>query len=235
VYTNVVRAAYPPIKRASGALVLAGGDSPCATDRARQQWDSRDWLQAMYDDGAKPFFDGLAQHPYCWSDDWLDAAHQCPLGSNPWSAFAMMATSFPAPTHDYSGHLVSYTGRSLRQIMTDNGDGAKPIWITEFGAPTAGTSSASQQDQARELGDAYTWLAHEPRGEFGPIFAYTYRDVASGSLGSGVDQTEYHFGLVEAGGRAKKALSIWARAGEAARRAAQGTGGPGSAPVGYGW
>jgi hypothetical protein len=235
LYARVVRAAYPRIKRGSRALVLAGGDNACATDPARQQWDSRDWLQAMYAHGARRFFDALVQHPYCWSDDWQDASHRCPRALNPWSAFAMMTNTFASPTHEYSGQVDSHTGRSLRRIMQDNGDGAKPIWITEFGAPSAGEPFLSQQNQARELTSAYTWLSHRPRGEFGPIFAYTYQDVAAGSLGSETAPTEYHFGLVDAAGATKKALSTWALAGLAARRAATSDQCPGSPPVGYGW
>jgi exo-beta-1,3-glucanase (GH17 family) len=58
--------------------------------------------------------------------------------------------------------------------MHDNGDDAKPIWATEFGAPTAGNSYAvGEAAQANEITQAFSLLSSQTWG--GPIFVYTYR------------------------------------------------------------
>ena len=71
------------------------------------------------------------------------------------------------------------TSPSLRSVMTDNGDAAKKIWATEFGAPTNGPSGsyvseatqASMLTKAYQLYRSYTWA--------GPLFFYQGRDQSA--------------------------------------------------------
>lgn len=43
--------------------MLAGGSMPCATDASQNNYNSRDWLAAMYANGAHGYFDALTHHP----------------------------------------------------------------------------------------------------------------------------------------------------------------------------
>ncbi len=68
------------------------------------------------------------------------------------------------------------TNPSLRSVMIDNGDAAKQIWATEFGAPTDGPagSHVSEDTQAKMLSRAYSvWSKYDWAG---PLFAYQGRD-----------------------------------------------------------
>ena len=49
------------------------------------------------------------------------------------------------------------TSPSIRSIMVANGDSAKKIWITEFGAPTSGTPTTSAKPTR-----ARNWFKHIP-------------------------------------------------------------------------
>jgi hypothetical protein len=83
------------------------------------------------------------------------------------------------------------TSPSLRSVMVDNGDGAKQIWATEFGAPTDGPagSHVSEGSQANMIADAYdTWSTYDWGG---PLFAYQGRD-----LGTNTNTRENFFGLL---------------------------------------
>jgi hypothetical protein len=74
--------------------------------------------------------------------------------------------------------------------MVANGDGAKQIWETEFGAPT-GTSSSSVTEaaQAQMITDAYAKLKGVSWA--GPLFVYSYRDN-----GTDLTNREDNFGLL---------------------------------------
>jgi len=151
-YTSLLRRAYLVIKQADpGATVLAGGFAPSP--------DSGDYirpqtfLRAMYAAGAKGFFDGLAHHPYYYFGRPTD-------GTDPNNPFLETLT--------------------LRDIMVANGDGDKPIWGTEVGAPTNGPHAVSEQEQALRLRDYYAaWNAWDFTG---PLLWYALRD--SGMAGS---------------------------------------------------
>jgi polysaccharide biosynthesis protein PslG len=67
------------------------------------------WIREVYSLGAKDSFDVMATHPY------QPIADQPPEA--PGDANRSWFTSFPA----------------VRQVMLDYGDGAKPVWFTEFG------------------------------------------------------------------------------------------------------
>lgn len=148
-YTALLQAAYAAIHDAdAGAFVITGGlADPNSTPI---ELDARTFLTDLYSDGAKGYFDGLGYHPYTSPDMPGHKDH------NPWQQ--MFATT-----------------PSLLSIMMDNGD-AKPIWLTEFGAPTSGigneviseTAQAKMIAQAYKLAKSYSWA--------GPLFIYTFID-----------------------------------------------------------
>jgi hypothetical protein len=119
------------------------------------------FLNQLYAAGAGLFLDGVALHPYTF-----------PFGID----------NDPNRAWDAIG--------GARLIMEKYGDSAKPIWITEFGAPT-GTSNVAQSEDAQSalLTDAMRRAADLPY--LGPTFIYTVRDNSADPSNS-----ELNFGVV---------------------------------------
>ncbi|HTH93043.1 MAG TPA: cellulase family glycosylhydrolase [Candidatus Paceibacterota bacterium] len=165
-YTTLLKAVYPAIKKADpGAYVITGGLAQVANTNVNIA--PLDFLQCVYKDGGKNYFDAVGYHPYTFPA--LPSA-------NSTNAWAGMSNGNP----------------SVRSIMNANGDSAKQIWITEYGAPTNGPDSKwylSEDQQSKMVTDtinlykSYSWA--------GPLFWYTYRDG-----GTTTDTNENFFGLV---------------------------------------
>lgn len=105
-YTALLKAAYEAVKAVDpGAKVIAAGLSTTGQGSDTAAGDL-DYLQAMYDAGARGYFDALGSHPYGFGRD--------PEEDDPWGlALARVAQQ--------------------REIMVANGDAATPVWITEMG------------------------------------------------------------------------------------------------------
>jgi polysaccharide biosynthesis protein PslG len=153
-YTSLLKATYPAIKAAdASATVLTAGTAPAPSDGT--QLSPVDFLKGIYANGGAGSFDAVAHHPYCWPAN--------PGDAQTWSSWYQMYGTSP----------------SLRSVMTDNGDAAKKIWATEFGAPTNGPSGsyvseatqASMLTKAYQLYRSYTWA--------GPLFFYQGRDQSA--------------------------------------------------------
>jgi hypothetical protein len=108
-YTDLLKATYPAIKRANpDVTVLAGALAPTLAP-AGSEWgmNDLDYLRAMYEAGASPYFDALAAHAYGWT--------------------------FPPDAPADSGAVNFNRVELLRDIMVNNGDSAKSVYITEAG------------------------------------------------------------------------------------------------------
>ena len=161
-YTQLLRAAYPAIKTADPqATVLTGGTAPAFDSAAVSPVD---FLRAIYANGGGDSFDAVSHHPYCWPA--LPGGPDC-------TAWQEMNATDP----------------SLRSVMAANGDADKQIWATEFGAPTGGPNSISEDAQAQTILRAYSlWRTYDWGG---PLFTYSGRDHGT-SEASG----ENFFGLL---------------------------------------
>jgi hypothetical protein len=84
----------------------------------------------------------------------------------------------------------------LRSVMLANGDGTDRMWATEYGVPTGGDRSWSEQVQAEWIGTAYQAWAAQPYA--GPMIWYAGRDT-----GTSVTDREQHFGVLRVDGSAK--------------------------------
>jgi hypothetical protein len=129
--------------------------------------DTVTWYRDLYARGCKPYFDIANTHPY-----------QDPY----WSRQG---------TWD-SGEL--YHAAHIRHVMNQNGDSATPLWGSEFGAPSSGDNSLTEDQHARSLvGGRDLWFEREPNSV---LFLYTMRDrtVYGGA------EREDHFGLTRADG-----------------------------------
>jgi GH35 family endo-1,4-beta-xylanase len=167
-YTQMLKLAYPAIKQADpNSFVISAGLSPYGAygETTATLMNPLTFLERMYAAGAAGSFDALGWHPYNFTGIFF----------HPASAWSQVAETSP----------------SARSMMVANGDGAKQIWGTEFGAPTGTASSAvSEASQATLVKDAYakwkTWSFA------GPLFWYSARDQGTNSA-----DREQNFGLVK--------------------------------------
>jgi hypothetical protein len=176
-YAKILRATYPAIKKADpNAFVLTAG-----LGGNRHQGGNiagADFLTGLYQDGAKGFFDGMAYHPYTY-----------PL----------------LPTQDVDNGTRNWAQMlRIRSLMVSNGDGNKPIWITEFGAPTGGPGGVSDQQQAAILQNGFDlWKTYSWGGV---ISWFDYAD-------KGTDQSsnKNFFGIVDGSGGHKPSWTTYSQ------------------------
>ena len=147
-YTADLIAAYAAIKAvAPSAVVITGGLAPAAD--SSNSYDIVTFFADMYADGAQ----GTSTR---------SATTRTPSRPTP-----------ATPSQGAWGEMVQ-TSPSLRSLMTAHGDGAKKIWITEFGAPTAPTDA----QQTTELTEAIT--AAKNTSWIGAFYIYTWSDQFGG-------------------------------------------------------
>ena len=178
-YTALLRAASTELRRADPKVrVVTGGMAP-ASDGSGSVAPIT-FLKGIYAAGGGTAFDAVGHHPYTYPAR--------PSGTHPLNAWFQMSGG----------------SQSLRSVMQGAGDGAKQIWMTEFGAPTGGepsrrVSEAEQAAQIREglpLAGSLSWA--------GPIFVYEFRD-REGNAGS----AESFFGLVRTDRSQKPAFAAF--------------------------
>lgn len=141
---NAIRAADPQ------AVIVMSGLMPLATSETNSnQVGSSSFLQGVYDNGGKNFFDIVAYHWY---------THQINFG----------AYEAPSITQIYYEELLN-----IRTVMTNNNDTAKPVWITEMGIPTLTVTDVNNRThwlaaQIKMLHDL-PWVQK--------FFIFSYRDL----------------------------------------------------------
>ncbi len=175
-YTADLKAAYTAIKAvAPSAMVITAGLAPAANNG--NTMDTVTFVQDMYADGAAGYFDALGDHPYTYPN----TPDTVLLGSA-WSE-------------------MDQTSPSLRSLMIAHGDGAKKIWITEYGAPTSGTTNnVSADEQSTEIVD--TIAQAKKLGWIGSLYIYSWEDSGGGD----------GFGILNSDGSQKPAYSAIAAA-----------------------
>jgi photosystem II stability/assembly factor-like uncharacterized protein len=143
-YVEMLKAVYPVIKAVNPDLpVLLAGLA--FTNDAGSNFNDLDYLQQTYKAGGAAYFDILAAHPY---------------------GFDRSPTDSPEPSQLNFRRLELH-----RRLMEANGDGHKPVWITEMGWRTSAPNPAdawqvvSVAEQADYLQQAifyaaqtYPWL-----------------------------------------------------------------------------
>ena len=188
-YTNVLKAAYAAIKT-PGVNTVGGVQVPTGDPNAMVvagvlgavqslgniTMDPRTFVQTMYANGAKGFFDALSFHPYNYD---LPFSQGLSPGITPGTGCDPAACN--------STPISMLLG--IRQAMLDAQDGGTKIWATEYGLPT---SMVTQQKQSDFITDFLnTWangpsLAQTPlqyqalvqnwSSWLGPAFIYTLQD-----------------------------------------------------------
>ncbi|WIB64877.1 hypothetical protein [Curtobacterium sp. MCBD17_040] len=155
-YTALLETVYPMIHAADPkATVLMAGMAPYGKEsptRSAQgsNYHPFDFIDQMYEDGARGSFDALNLHPYVYP--------------------AMPATSD-------GGYNVLSVLPDLLAIMSSNGDSAKKIWITEAGMPTGtegGYPAYTVAQQQQTITQLFQVATKYP--QLGPVFLYDWQD-----------------------------------------------------------
>jgi hypothetical protein len=162
-YTAELKAAYTAIHAADpAAVVLTGGLVPAlGTSNSPEVY-----LQGIYNNGGKGFFDGVADHPY--------AGNTGNVVVSTWPEIDNMT--------------------AMHNVLAANGDGAKRVWATEVGFSTTSgcTSCFSEANAATMLVNLVNRLkALAAQGVAQPVLLYySERDR------TGMGPREDSFGLV---------------------------------------
>lgn len=141
------------------------------------------FLQSLYTNGARSSFNAVGHHPYSYP--------ALPTDEHDWNSWSQMSVESFA-----GGGIVR---PSLRGIMTANGDSAKKIWITEFGAPTSGTPDSVSEARQLEIYQA-AMADKQTKSWLGPLIFYRLNDYAP--YGATTDRESY-FGAVRSDGTVK--------------------------------
>ncbi len=172
-YTTMLKRAYTEIKNVDPtSTVITGATSPAPDDPSGRDMSPVTWLRGIYANGGKGFFDAVGHHPYSFPCS--------PLVDASWNAFTQT--------------------KYLHDVMVQNGDGAKKIWATEAGAPTATNVgpcaagpnvSVTEATQAQFVKDYFKGWTQDFGSFTGPMIWFQIRD-------NGTDPGYYddHFGLL---------------------------------------
>ncbi len=119
-YVELLRRAYTAIKAVDrGALVISAGLSPTGFNDGVNAIDDRVFLKQAYTAGIASYVDAIGVHPGGWANPPDSSCCQASPGVTGW--FNSRSFYFRDTLSDD------------RQIMKDNGDSAKFIWVTAFG------------------------------------------------------------------------------------------------------
>jgi hypothetical protein len=181
-YTKLLCATYSAVKRVMPHSTVLTGGLGGTKD-GKGAISGPTFVRSLYADGAKHCFDGISYHPYTYPQLAPDNG-----------------------TRGWTGMLTA------RGVMVANGDSAKKIWATEYGAPTNGprathiTTEAAQANiltAGYRLFNTYSWA--------GPLCWFDYEDK-----GTNANNQEDWFGLRRANGTPKPAYTALASLGHTA-------------------
>ncbi|GAA1456398.1 cellulase family glycosylhydrolase [Williamsia maris] len=150
-YTALLKDAYTKIKAVDPSVtVIAGVLGAVPTRPEEGTVDSPSFLEAMYEAGAKDYFDAISFHPYQYS--------------TPYSQGPSLTGS---PINEV---------REMRALMVSQGDAAKLIWASEYGLPTSVVSEAQQAAYIKDFlagwsaqgyaGPMFVYTTRDASGEF---------------------------------------------------------------------
>ena len=167
-YGAILKAGYTSVKSVDpAAVVISGALTPTGLNDPYKAVDDVEFLRRLYAYNSgelKGYFDVLGAHP----------------GSNANPPETMFPDK-PGPGPGWNDHPSFYFRRveQLRQVMVENGDAQKQIWLTEFGwtsveKPTPGFEYAAQnseQEQADYISRAFK-MSKEQYPWMGPMMVF---------------------------------------------------------------
>ncbi|RME99741.1 MAG: hypothetical protein D6768_14380 [Chloroflexi bacterium] len=169
-YVNLLQQSYRAIKATNPDMIVVSGALTPAGNVGDLAMDDVQYLQEMYNAGAKGYFDALGAHP---------SGYNCPALSDWRTVNDATATNFRGPFENrHHSWCFRGTMESYREVMTANGDAGKPIMPTEFGWAVSGkpfpgyeyARDNTPEEQARWIVEAYD-LAKK-WGWVGPMFLW---------------------------------------------------------------
>ena len=199
-YTQMLKLAYHAIKTANDVNGVVNPNDPMVVagvftsvlDAGDAFMSPVTFLNKMYQNGAKGYFDALSFHPY----------HFTTMFS------AGINNGYPYEPID---QLIQ-----MRQLMMSMGDSALRIWATEYGLPTAGDHAVSEQVQATFINDFLkTWTnlknLYPTLGDFaGPAYLFTMRDrIGAGALTEDGSYGLFKWDTAVQQWVAKGAIQVW--------------------------
>ncbi|PZQ50762.1 MAG: hypothetical protein DI556_06495 [Rhodovulum sulfidophilum] len=175
-YTAALKEAHDGIKAVDADDVVITAGLAAVPSTANGLYGAVDYLRGIYASGGGGYFDAVGYHPYTYP--------YMPSASDSWNGWQIMEDG-------------------IRATMTANGDAGLGVWITEIGAPTAGSANAVSQStqatilsQAVGLAESYDWA--------GPLLWYSYKDRGGAST-----DPENWFGLIGPDGTRKLAYATF--------------------------
>ncbi len=126
-YVDLLRIAYTNIKAADPeAIVIAAAMSPTGSvpPEVEEVWDDRRFIRAMYEAGAKPYFDVLGTHPF---------GFKYPPETDPESIYYDPDEPYYPNNPDPVDGLCFRRAEQQRAVMEEFGDTEKQMWATEVG------------------------------------------------------------------------------------------------------
>ncbi|MBN1220383.1 MAG: cellulase family glycosylhydrolase [Anaerolineae bacterium] len=169
-YVQLLQASYRAIKAVNPEMVVVSGALTPAGSVGDAAVDDIDYLNQMYANGARGFFDALGAHP---------SGYNCPAQGD-WRTVAdSTATSFRGPFENrHHSWCFRGTMEGYREVMLANGDGSKAIVPTEFGWAVSGNPKPGYEyaldntveEQAQWIAEAYQM--GKQWGWVGPMFLW---------------------------------------------------------------
>ena len=118
-FKNIMQRAYTAIKAVDSTITVVLGGL-CNSGSS--------YLSSLYSNGVKNYCDAVAYHPYVHPH----------APDEEWRTGNILS--------GYTYHSFTRNLNSFKSVMSSNGDGSKPLWLTEMGWPThsSGVSEAQQ-------------------------------------------------------------------------------------------
>ncbi len=182
-YVQLLQASYTAIKSVNQDIIVISGALTPAGNVGDLAVDDIEYLNQMYANGAKGFFDALGSHP---------SGYNCPALADWQTVTPQEAAADPGHgTFSNRHHSWCFRGtmEGYRNVMVANGDGNKAISPTEFGWAVSGNPQAgyeyardnTYEEQAKWIVEAYQWAKQQ--GWVGPMFLWNldYGVTAAGT------------------------------------------------------
>lgn len=171
-YVQLLQASYKAIKSVNQDMIVISGALTPAGNVGDLAVDDIDYLNQMYANGAKGYFDVLGSHP---------SGYNCPALGDWQTVTAQEAGADPGHgTFSNRHHSWCFRGtmEGYRNVMAANGDTSKGISPTEFGWAVTGNPQAGYEyardntfeEQAKWIVEAYQWAKQQ--GWVGPMFLW---------------------------------------------------------------
>lgn len=192
-YQNILKSSYVQIKAANpNTVVLSGGMAAIGDENGNVSPIT--FISQLYALKSNEFLDAVSLHPYSYP--------ALPAYSASWNRWQQIV-----PIHE---------------MMAANGDINKKIWLTEYGAPTNGSSVGHTTLQLNNYVYDHDYMTEEAQNDLlvsaiteyktysawtGPFFYYSLQDA-----GTSTDTTENFYGLLRYDNSRKQAYFTFEKA-----------------------